>query len=69
MVDSDFGDTVAALIAVHGGPYSYSDLKEYAQTVETGLRTIPAFQRSSASAIRRKRSTSARRRSGSRSIP
>ena len=41
MVDSDFGDTVAALIAVHGGPYGYRELKGYAQTVETGLRTIP----------------------------
>jgi len=41
VVDSDFGDTVAVLIAVHGGHYGYRDLKDYAQTVETGLRTIP----------------------------
>jgi multidrug efflux pump subunit AcrB len=41
IVDSDFGDTVAVLIAVHGGHYGYRDLKDYAQTVETGLRTIP----------------------------
>jgi multidrug efflux pump subunit AcrB/outer membrane protein TolC len=45
MVDSDFGDTVAALIAVHGGHYGYRDLKEYAQTVEAGLRTIPAVSK------------------------
>ena len=41
IVDSDFGDTVAVLIAVHGGHYGYRDLKDYAQAVETGLRTIP----------------------------
>jgi len=45
VVDSDFGDTVAVLIAVHGGHYGYSDLKEYAQTVETGLRGIPAVSK------------------------
>jgi multidrug efflux pump subunit AcrB len=42
VVDSDFGDTVAVLIAVHGGDYGPRDLKDYAQTVETGLRAIPA---------------------------
>jgi multidrug efflux pump subunit AcrB/outer membrane protein TolC len=45
IVDSDFGDTVAVLIAVHGGGYGYRELKEYAQTVETGLRTIPAVSK------------------------
>ena len=45
MVDSDFGDTVAVLIAVHGGHYGPSELKDYAQTVETGLRTIPAVSK------------------------
>ncbi|MGD0787506.1 MAG: efflux RND transporter permease subunit [Terracidiphilus sp.] len=44
-VDSDFGDTVAALIAVHGGNYGYRDLKGYAQTVETSLRAIPAVSK------------------------
>ncbi len=41
VVDSDFGDTVAVLIAVHGGHYGPRELKEYAQTVETALRAIP----------------------------
>jgi multidrug efflux pump subunit AcrB/outer membrane protein TolC len=45
MVDSDFGDTVAALIAVHGGNYSPRELKGYAQTVEAELRTIPAVSK------------------------
>jgi multidrug efflux pump subunit AcrB/outer membrane protein TolC len=45
MVDSDFGDTVAALIAVHGGGYGPRELKDYAQTVEAGLRTIPAVSK------------------------
>jgi multidrug efflux pump subunit AcrB/outer membrane protein TolC len=41
MVDSDFGDTVAVLIAVHGGSYGYRELKDYAQTVEDGVRSLP----------------------------
>ncbi len=41
VVDSDFGDTVAVLIAVHGGHYGPRELKDYAQTVETGVRAIP----------------------------
>jgi multidrug efflux pump subunit AcrB/outer membrane protein TolC len=42
IVDSDFGDTVAALIAVKGGHYGYRELKDYAQRVEDAIRTIPA---------------------------
>jgi multidrug efflux pump subunit AcrB/outer membrane protein TolC len=42
MVDSDFGDTVAALIAVKGGNYGYRELKDYAERVEDAIRTIPA---------------------------
>lgn len=42
IVDSDFGDTVAALIAVKGGNYGYRELKDYAQRVESAIRTIPA---------------------------
>ncbi len=42
IVDSDFGDTVAALIAVKGGNYGYRELKDYAQRVESAVRTIPA---------------------------
>jgi multidrug efflux pump subunit AcrB/outer membrane protein TolC len=45
IVDSDFGDTVAVLIAVHGGPYGYRELKDYAQIVETSLRAIPAVSK------------------------
>jgi multidrug efflux pump subunit AcrB len=45
IVDSDFGDTVAVLIAVHGGHYGYRELKDYAQTVETGLRNLPAVSK------------------------
>jgi multidrug efflux pump subunit AcrB/outer membrane protein TolC len=45
VVDSDFGDTVAVLIAVHGGNYGPRELKGYAQTVETELRTIPAVSK------------------------
>jgi multidrug efflux pump subunit AcrB len=41
-VDSDFGDTVAALIAVRGGNYGYRELKDYAQRVESAIRRIPA---------------------------
>jgi multidrug efflux pump subunit AcrB/outer membrane protein TolC len=39
-VDSDFGDTVAVLLAVHGGSYGYRDLKDNAQQVESALRGI-----------------------------
>lgn len=42
IVDSDFGDTVAGLIAVKGGNYGYRELKDYAQRVESAIRTIPA---------------------------
>jgi multidrug efflux pump subunit AcrB/outer membrane protein TolC len=42
IVDSDFGDTVAALIAVKGGHYGYRELKDYAERVESAIRTIPA---------------------------
>ena len=45
VVDSDFGDTVAVLIAVHGGNYGPGDLKDYAQTVETALRALPAVSK------------------------
>ncbi len=40
MVDSDFGDTVAALIAVRGGRYGYRELKDYARSIEDALRTL-----------------------------
>jgi multidrug efflux pump subunit AcrB len=45
LVDSDFGDTVAVLIAVHGGHYGPRELKDYAQRVESALRVIPAVSK------------------------
>jgi multidrug efflux pump subunit AcrB/outer membrane protein TolC len=44
-VDSDFGDTVAMLVAVHGGNYGPRELKDYAQKVEDSLRTLPAVSK------------------------
>lgn len=40
IVDSDFGETVAMLIAVHGDRYGYRDLKDHADKVKDELRTI-----------------------------
>lgn len=40
VVRDDFGDTVALLVAVHGGRYSYTDLKEYAERLEDEFRTL-----------------------------
>jgi multidrug efflux pump subunit AcrB len=45
MVNSDFGDTVAMLIAVHGDPYGYRELKTYLERIEDGLRTIRAVSK------------------------
>jgi multidrug efflux pump subunit AcrB/outer membrane protein TolC len=41
IVDSDFGDTVALLVAVHGNRYGYRELKDYVERVEDELRTVP----------------------------
>src|ERR1700686_3764914 len=40
-VDSDFGDTVAMLVAIHGSRYGYRELKDYVKRLEDQLRTIP----------------------------
>jgi multidrug efflux pump subunit AcrB/outer membrane protein TolC len=40
VVDSDFGDTVAMLIAVRGSRYGYRELKDCAQRIEESLRTL-----------------------------
>ncbi len=40
VVDSDFGDTVAVLIAVRGSRYGYRELKDYSQRIEEALRTL-----------------------------
>ena len=45
VVDSDFGDTTAVLIAVHGGRYGPRELKDYAQRVEAALRVTPAVSK------------------------
>ena len=41
IVDSDFGDTVAMLVAIHGNRYGYRELKDYAKRIEDELRAIP----------------------------
>ncbi|MCC6858515.1 MAG: efflux RND transporter permease subunit [Bryobacterales bacterium] len=40
VVNSDFGDTVAVLLAVRGSRYGYRELKDYAQRIEEALRTL-----------------------------
>jgi multidrug efflux pump subunit AcrB len=42
IVNSDFGDTEAMVIALEGNKASYAELKTYAQKLEDYLRTIPA---------------------------
>ncbi|MGB9612311.1 MAG: efflux RND transporter permease subunit, partial [Bryobacteraceae bacterium] len=42
VVRDDFGDTIALLVAVHGGRYSYTELKEYAERLEDEFRTLRA---------------------------
>jgi multidrug efflux pump subunit AcrB/outer membrane protein TolC len=41
VVDSDFGDTVAMLIAVHGKRYGYRELRDYADKIQDEMRTVP----------------------------
>jgi multidrug efflux pump subunit AcrB/outer membrane protein TolC len=40
IVNSDFGDTVAMLLAVHGKRYGYRELRDYVDTIQDELRTI-----------------------------
>ena len=40
IVNSDFGDTVAMLIAVHGERYGYRELRDYLDRIQDELRTI-----------------------------
>ena len=40
IVNSDFGDTVAMLIAVYGKRYGYRELRDYVDTIQDELRTI-----------------------------
>jgi multidrug efflux pump subunit AcrB len=41
VVDSDFGDTVAMLVAVSGDRYGYRELQDYVDTIKDTLRTVP----------------------------
>ena len=40
IVNSDFGETVAMLLAVHGKRYGYRELRDYVDTIQDELRTI-----------------------------
>jgi multidrug efflux pump subunit AcrB len=40
VVNSDFGDTVALLIAVHGERYGYRELRDYVETIQDRFRTV-----------------------------
>lgn len=40
IVNSDFGDTVAMLIAVHGKRYGYRELRDYVDRIRDELRTV-----------------------------
>src|SRR5512136_272925 len=40
IVNSDFGDTVALLIAVHGERYGYRELRDYVDTIQDWYRTV-----------------------------
>ena len=40
LVKSDFGDTVAMLVAIHGERYGYRELQDYVDRIQDELRTI-----------------------------
>jgi len=40
LVNTDFGDTIAMLIGVQSDDLSYSELRDYTQKIEDGLRTV-----------------------------
>jgi len=40
IVNSDFGDTVALLIAIHGERYGYRELRDYLDTIQDRFRTV-----------------------------
>jgi multidrug efflux pump subunit AcrB/outer membrane protein TolC len=40
IVNSDFGDTVAMLIAVHGKRYGYRELRDYTDKIQDELRSV-----------------------------
>jgi len=67
ILDTDFGDTIAVLIALHGGHYDYRELKDYSERIEEALRTLPAASKIKRYGNRRNRSTSPARPSAWRS--
>jgi multidrug efflux pump subunit AcrB/outer membrane protein TolC len=40
VVNYDFGDTVAVLLAIHGNNYGYRELKDYSERIEAAIRRI-----------------------------
>jgi multidrug efflux pump subunit AcrB/outer membrane protein TolC len=40
VVNYDFGDTVAVLLAIHGNNYGYRELKDYAERIEASIRRV-----------------------------
>ena len=45
VVDYDFGDTVAVLLAIHGNNYGYRELKDYSERIEAAIRRIRAVSK------------------------
>jgi multidrug efflux pump subunit AcrB len=45
IVDYDFGDTVAVLLAIHSDHYGYRELKDYAERIEAVIRRIRAVSK------------------------
>ncbi len=45
VVDYDFGDTVAVLIAIHGEHYNYRELRDYSERIEAAVRRIRAVSK------------------------
>ena len=45
VVDYDFGDTVAVLLAIHGNNYAYRELKDYSERIEAAIRRIRAVSK------------------------
>ena len=45
VVDYDFGDTVAVLLAIHSDHYDYRELKDYAERIESAIRRIRAVSK------------------------
>jgi multidrug efflux pump subunit AcrB len=45
VVDYDFGDTVAVLIAIHSDRYGYRELKDYSERIEAAIRRIRAVSK------------------------